>query len=288
MFLVSGITGRVGGATAERLLAGGRVVRALVRDPAKAAEWGKRGVELHQGNFGDPAALAAALDGVEGAFVMVPPILAPQPGFPEARAVVDSLTRALRQAPPPRVVALSSFGSQQPSGLGLITPTHLMETALAPLPVPVAFVRPGGFMENYTHAFQQAAATGSFDNFLDPTARPVPTTATADIGAEVAELLTGGAWSGTRVIELGTRHSPDDVARAMAQVLGKPVQARAVPRRDWPTVMQHMGLPAGGTEQYEQMMDGINSGWIDFGVPGTEAVAGRTTLAEFFATVKTS
>ena len=37
MFLVMGITGNVGGATARHLLAHGKTVRALVRDRAKAA-----------------------------------------------------------------------------------------------------------------------------------------------------------------------------------------------------------------------------------------------------------
>ena len=46
MFLVMGITGKVGGATAEHLLAHGRQVRALVRNLEKAANWANRGVEL--------------------------------------------------------------------------------------------------------------------------------------------------------------------------------------------------------------------------------------------------
>lgn len=36
MFLVTGITGKVGGATAKRLLAQGKEVRALVRNREKA------------------------------------------------------------------------------------------------------------------------------------------------------------------------------------------------------------------------------------------------------------
>ena len=39
MFLVMGITGKVGGATAEHLLAQGKKVRALVRNREKAANW---------------------------------------------------------------------------------------------------------------------------------------------------------------------------------------------------------------------------------------------------------
>jgi nucleoside-diphosphate-sugar epimerase len=40
-----GITGKVGGATAEHLLAHGKEVRALVRNREKAANWANQGVE---------------------------------------------------------------------------------------------------------------------------------------------------------------------------------------------------------------------------------------------------
>ena len=43
MFLVMGITGKVGGATAEHLLAHGKKVRALVRNREKAAKLGEPG-----------------------------------------------------------------------------------------------------------------------------------------------------------------------------------------------------------------------------------------------------
>ena len=76
---------------------------------------------------------------------MMPPILAPSPGFPEARAVIASFQEALRRTPPPRLVLLSSIGSEQTSGLGLITTTHLMEEALGDLPFPTAFIRAGAF-----------------------------------------------------------------------------------------------------------------------------------------------
>ncbi len=39
MFLVMGITGKVGGATAEQQLTHGKKVRALVRNREKAASW---------------------------------------------------------------------------------------------------------------------------------------------------------------------------------------------------------------------------------------------------------
>lgn len=287
MFFIAGITGHVGGAAARRLLGQGRSVRALARDPQKASAWSRQGVEVRQGNFNDPAALADALEGVEGAFLMIPPTLTPSPGFAEAKATIASYREALRQAPPPRLVLLSSIGSEQKSGVGLITSTHLMEQALADLPFPTALVRAGSFMENYAYGLKQAEATGFFDVFLNPTARKVPMIATQDIGAEVARLLIAG-WSGKKIVEIGTPISADDLARALSQVLGRTVQARSIPREQWAATMAYQGVPAGASGPYKEMVEGINSGWIDFGVPGAERVPGTLTPVEFFAAAKSS
>jgi len=285
-FLVAGITGNVGGATARHLLQAGHKVRGLVRNPQKAEKWAKQGVEIIQGDFGDSADVAEALQGVEGAYLMLPPFFTPSPGFPEAQTLVDSFVEALRKAPPPRLVALSSVGSEKTGGLGLITSTHLLEQGLGDLPFPTAFVRAGSFFENYAYAVK-AAASGWFDSFLAPPDRAFPMVATEDIGTEVARLLTG-SWSGKKIIELGSRLSADDVAKALGGVLGQPVQARAIPRDQWAAVLEAQGMPPAFIAPYLEMEDGLNSGWIDFGVAGTEPVAGTVTLAEFFARVKNS
>lgn len=281
LFFVSGITGHVGGAAAERLLSQGHTVRTIARTPEKAAQWAQRGVDVRAGDVNDSAVVAAALQGVDGAFVMVPPNVTPAPGYPESVAVIASLRKALGTVAPARVVALSSIGSEKTSGLGLITATHLLEEALADLPVPVAFVRAGSFFENYAGSLAGAAATGVFYTFYAPVDRPVPMIATEDIGNEVAKLLTGD-WTGKKIVELGSPLSGENVANAMSQALGKPINAQAIPREQWAATLESFGLPHGSTWAYEEMMDGVNSGWIDFGVAGTERVAGTRTAAEFF------
>ena len=282
MFFVSGITGQVGGAAARRLLEEGHTLRTLARDPQKAAEWSQKGVEVRQGDLQNAIAVADALNDVEGAFLMIPPTLAPAPGYPEAKAVIASFQEALRLSPPPRMVLLSSVGSQQRSGLGNITGTHLMEEALGDLPFPTAFVRAGSFLENYVSGLGAASATGVFYSFLQPVDRTFPMVGTADIGAEIARLLADG-WEGKKVVELGSPVSPNDLARAMGEVLGKPVTAQAIPRERWASTLETFGMPAGSTGAFEEMEESFNSGWIAFGIPGTEPVAGTISPAEVFA-----
>ena len=97
MFLVMGITGKVGGATAEQLLAHGKQVRALVRNREKASSWANQGVELFDGDWNDSAAIERALRGVEGAFVMLPAVWAPSRDYQEAKGVIKDYVEGSHQ-----------------------------------------------------------------------------------------------------------------------------------------------------------------------------------------------
>jgi uncharacterized protein YbjT (DUF2867 family) len=282
MYLVMGITGKVGGATARRLIKQGKQVRALVRNREKAAKWADEGVELVDGDWNDAAAITAALKGVEGAFVMLPAVWAPSPDFREAWGVIANYVEALTRVVPPRVVALSSTGAHRTSGVGMITALSLLEQGLRSLPSPVAFVRAGGFFENFLFGLQ-AAQGGTLPVFYNPTNRKSMMVASDDIGAEVATLLTGPAWSGHRVIELGSMVSADEVAAQLGEVLKLDVKAFAIPRAGWAEAFEQFGIPKGHTGPAEEMYEGINAGWMGLGIAGTEHVEGTTSARDVFA-----
>ncbi|MDQ0621969.1 NmrA family NAD(P)-binding protein [Paraburkholderia graminis] len=282
MFLLMGITGRVGGATAQHLLAQGKKVRALVRNREKATNWADQGVELVDGDWNDAAAVERALEGVEGAFVMLPAVWAPSPDFREAKSVIANYVEALARAVPPRVVVLSSMGANRTSGLGMITALSLLEEGLRHLTLPIAYVRAGGFFENFLYGLH-VAQDGTLPVYYEPTSGKSTMVATDDIGAEVATLLTGPAWSGHRVVELGSMVSADEVAAQLGEVLQRDVKAFAVPRAGWAAAFEQFGIPKGHTGPAEAMFDAVNAGWMDLGVAGTEHVAGTTSPRDVFA-----
>ena len=107
--------------------------------------------------------------------------------------------------------------------------------------------------------------------------------ATNDIGAEVASLLTGPAWSRHRVIELGSMVTADEVAEHLDEVLNLDVKAFAVPRAGWAKAFEQFGIPKGRTGPAEEMFEAVNAGWMDLGVEGTEHVAGTTSARDVFA-----
>jgi NAD(P)H dehydrogenase (quinone) len=277
MFAVMGITGNVGGAVADTLLQHGKEVRGIVRDAAKARAWQDKGVEIVTPNYGDH--LAAALSGVEGVFVMIPPNMVPEPGFPDSVVRIAAIKKAIFAAKPPRAVFLSSWGSEKTSGIGLIAPNRILEQELGETGVPSAFLRPAWFMENLVYSLSAARSTGNYFSFYQPLERPYAMVATKDVGRIGAQTLLQ-EWQGNRVIEIPgpISYSSKDAAAALGTAIGRSIAAVAVPRDSWVDTLAQNGMPADRSGAYIEMVDSLNSGWIDFGVPGTEQFKGTTDL----------
>ena len=276
MYAITGITGQVGSAVAHALLAQGHAVRAVVRSPEKADAWKARGCEIAIADINDVAALTEAFRGVEGVFVLLPPIFDPSPGFTEGKAMLASLHGALDLARPPRIVCLSTIGAQatQPNLLNVL---GMMETCFAELASPVTFLRAGWFMENALWDVPAARDEGMLRSFLQPLDKPVPMVATRDVGVFAAELLLQ-TWSGTRVVELEgpQRIAPNQLAAAFAKALGHPVKAEVVPRDTWIDLFTRQGMK--NPTPRAQMIDGFNEGWIRFASDDANVRKGSTTL----------
>lgn len=278
-----GITGNVGGAVAENLLAAGQAVGGVVRNPETAKAWAGRGVELVQSAYDDAAGLTKAFTGAEGIFAMIPPDFAPAPGLPDQKRTIAAISKALEQAKPGKAVFLSSIGAEQPSGLGLITSTHLLEEATRTLPIPVAYLRAGSFMENWLAALDHIRATGEMPFFYAPLERKFPLVATQDIGLAGARVLQE-SWNGERVLEVnGPKGGTDlhETATAFGRALGREVKAVQLPEAAWQGVLESIGMPADRTGLYIEMVKSFNSGWIHFGNPGAEEFHGPTTIETF-------
>ena len=281
MFAVTGATGKVGGATARALLAAGKSVRVVVRDRAKGEEWLRLGCEVVVADSGNAAELAQAFNGVEAAFVMLPPVFDPSPGFAEARGLIAALRAALAQARPAKVAVLSTIGAEaaQPN---LLNQLGLLERSFADLPMPVTFLRAAWFMENAAWDVEPARNTGVIPSYLQPLDKPFPMIAAVDVGRTAAELLLEDC-SGHRVVELeGSRRvSPNDIAEAFAKALGWPVKPEIVARDNWEALFRAQGMQHPAPRM--QMLDGFNAGWIDFAQRGANARKGSISIGQAIA-----
>jgi uncharacterized protein YbjT (DUF2867 family) len=272
MFVITGTTGQVGGAVARTLLAAKQPMRAVVRDSAKAKPWAERGCDIAIAELTDVAAMTAAFKGADGVFILMPSNFDPEPGFPDARKLDAAITAALVAARPSKVVCLSTIGAQATEA-NLLNRLGMMEREFAPLPMPVAFLRAGWFMENAKWDVAPARETGMIRSFLQPLDKPVPMIATVDVGRVATDMLREplgqGIWAqglsnGRRIVELeGPRRvTPNDLAAAFTRALGRPVKIETVPRGTWADLFTAQGMKH--PTPRIRMLDGFNEGWIAF------------------------
>ena len=277
MYAVTGITGQVGGHVARALLKAGQSVRAIVRSSQKRSVWEARGCDVAVADMADARALAAAFRGTLGAFLLLPPNFDPFPGFPEARAVIAAIRSAVESGRPERVVCISTIGAQAKQE-NLLTQLTLLEQALSDAPVPVTFLRPAWFMENSSSDVASAKDHGVVPSFLHPLDRPVPMVSAADVGNVAAELLRQ-TWTGNRIVELEgpQRVSPNEIAAALAELLGRAVRAEIVPRDTWAAAFASQGMK--NSTPRIRMLDGFNEGWIEFEGGASGSRKGTVQLA---------
>ena len=281
MFLVTGVTGKVGGATARHLLAHGERVRALVRSREKAADWMDQGVELVDGDWNDTAAIERALDGVDGAFVMLPAVWAPSPDFQEAKGVIANYVEAFTKA---RVTAdrRALVDGREPDQRAgddhrpVVAGARLSQTDIAD---------------------RLRARRRVFENFLSgctsPRATRCPSTQPdqpeIDHGRDERHRCRGGDAAdragvvGASGHRTGSMVSADEVAAQLGDVMRREVKAFAIPRAEWLAAFEQFGIPKGQTGPAEAMFEAVNAGWMDLGVAGTEYVASTTLPRDVFA-----
>jgi NAD(P)H dehydrogenase (quinone) len=281
MYVITGITGKVGGELARTLLAAGQPVRAVVRDATKGQQWAALGCEVALAEMEDAAALADAFTGATAAFILPPSEFDPEPGYPEAREVINSVVAALRAAKPGRVLCLSTIGADAARD-NLLSQRGLLEAALRELQIPLTILRAAWFIDNAAWDVATARDSGLIHSYLQPTDKPFPMVAAQDVGRVAAQLIQDD-WTGVRVIELEgpCRITPDDLADAFARALGKPVRAVAVPRESWAPLFRSQGMR--NPEPRMRMLDGFNEGWIDFADRGRKALKGPTSAVAAIA-----
>jgi NAD(P)H dehydrogenase (quinone) len=286
MYTITGITGKVGGTLARTLLAAGQPVRGVVRDARKGEAWASRGCEVAVAEMEDASALAKAFSGATAVFILPPSEFDPEPGYPEAQAVIDSAVEALTAAKPAKVLCLSTIGADAVHD-NLLSQRTMLEAALRALPPQLTILRPAWFIDNVAWDLASARETGVIHSFLQPTDKAFPMVAAEDVGRVAAELIQAD-WTGVRVVELeGPRRlAPNDLADAFASAMGKPVRAVPVPRDSWDGLFRSQGMS--NPEPRMRMLNGFNEGWIDFQDDGRRAIKGRTDAIAVIAALVAS
>src|SRR5688572_14400888 len=91
MFVITGATGRTGSVAAAALLSAGERVRVVVRDAAKAERLKALGAEVFVGDLADQDAMARAVRGAQGVFLLSPPDVRSQDFVAERKRLTQRL-----------------------------------------------------------------------------------------------------------------------------------------------------------------------------------------------------
>ena len=135
MYLVIGASGNVGREVTRLLAQAGAQVRALTRDPGRAAF--PAGVEVVRGDLADAQSLESAMKGASGVYSL----MRPDP------AVARNLAAAAASQRPDRVVMLTSLAAEG-DGTALALAHHAAELAIEDTGIPWSFLRPTNFATN--------------------------------------------------------------------------------------------------------------------------------------------
>jgi NAD(P)H dehydrogenase (quinone) len=288
MLVIFGATGNIGGAAAQELRRRDRKVRVALRDVAKGKSLAELGCDIVGSDLCDTSSVARAIDGAEGVLVIVP--LAPTAQDPLADAVqlIESAARAISAAKPGRVVVISDYGAHVPANTGITMIFHRLEQRFGALPVPMTFLRSAEHMHNWLRYVRSAREHGLLPSLHQPVDRLFPSVDAADVGRVAADLLAADNGqerrSSPRVVHVeGPRRiSAQDVAQALAKLVGRDVMAEAFPRDRWLAALRGGGLGERYAQLIAELQDAHNAGLID-SEAGGEVVHGSTELADALA-----
>jgi uncharacterized protein YbjT (DUF2867 family) len=216
MILVTGATGKVGAQVVAQLAAAGAPVRALARDPEKAAWLNRPGVEVARGDLLDPDSLRAAMVGVRKVFLLCP--VDPAQVELEANAVDAALAAHVEH-----LVKLSALNASHESSAALLHWHFETEQRIRRERLPYTILRPNMFMQEVLRHAPAIRAEGAFS--LPLGRARLSLVDIRDIAEVAARVLTEGGHHG-RVYELTGPEALgfDEVAAAIAAATGRPVR----------------------------------------------------------------
>ncbi len=212
--LLFGATGRIGPYAARALVDRGVAVRALVRDPDRAAGILPPGIELVSGDFGDDTSVDRALDEVDSVLLLTP-------HGPDAAATQLRLLSRVRRAGP-RVVKISGTSSLiTPDGPDAGRQHWQVEQELAASGLGYVILRPNAFMQTLLPPV--AAMLQAKGVILNPLGSAgISLIDCADIGDAAAEVLTDAGHDGTTYVLTGpVAPTYADIAATIEAITGR-------------------------------------------------------------------
>ena len=271
LVLVTGATGRQGGAVARNLLRRGFRVRALTRDPQNpsASSLAERGAEVVRGDLEDRSTVDLALEGVYGVFSVQNPREAGMEGeIRQGKILAD----AAKAAGVEHFVHSSMGSAHRVKGIPTFESKWEVEEHIRGTGLPYTILRPVFFMQNWEMMRDQILA-GTLAQPLDPD-KPLQQISTEDVGVFAAMAFDDPErWIGREMDIAGDELTMVQTAQTFGRVIGREMGYYQIP---WEQFREAMG----------EVVTVLNRWFNDVGFEADIAAAreehqGLTTLEQY-------
>jgi uncharacterized protein YbjT (DUF2867 family) len=243
MIVITAPTGLIGRQVLENVLDADVPIRVIARDPSRLSPRVRERVRVVAGSHRDRDVVEEAFAGADRVFWLVP-------ADRRAESVEDAYVGFSRPACEAfahhgvkRVVGISALGRGVAGNAGHVTASLAMDDLIASTGVHYRALTMPSFMDNVLRQVDLIRDRGLL---LSPTAGDLkaPTCATRDIAAVAARLLLDDTWTGQGAVPvLGPEDlSFEDMARIIAEVLGRPVRFERVPTEAFRATLTANGL----------------------------------------------
>lgn len=237
MIAVTGATGQLGALAVEALLktVNASEIVAIVRNPAKADALAQKGVVVRQADYGDQAALTAALTGVEKLLLVSSSEVGQRAA--QHRNVINAA-----KAAGVKFIAYTSLLHADKSPLGLHVEHVETENMLADSGIPYALLRNGWYTENYLASAPAALAHGVFIGAAGE--GKIASATRADYAAAAARVISTDGHAG-KVYELAgdIAWTLSELAAELSKQSGKPVVYQNMSEAEFAGALKGVGLP---------------------------------------------
>lgn len=235
--LVTGATGKTGGAVVTRLLAKGVRVRAMVRRrDARSEALEAHGAEIAVADIFDPDQLIAAMRGAKRAYY-VPPM------HPYAIQSAAAFAAAAREAKLEAIVQMGQWLSHRNHPAIMTRQTWLMDQMFAELRgIAHTILNPGMFADNFLRTIDFATLLGVFP-VLSGEGMAAPVSNEDIARTAIAVLMAPDLHDGKTYRPTGPKLlSGRDMAAAVAKVTGRRVRAIDLPFGMFSKVARRQGV----------------------------------------------
>lgn len=219
--IVTGSLGNVSKPLTEALLQLGHQVTVISHSADKQGAISALGATAAIGSVTDADFLISVFAGADAVYCMVPPHFTAPDNRAYYRSIGAAYAQAIQATGVSRVVHLSTWGADLPSGTGLIVGSHDIEGLLNQLPnVCVTHLRAGYIYYNLLHYQGMIKAAG----FMGATFGGddlLPLVAPVDIAVAAAQELTQATGPRVRYVASDER-TPTEVARVLGEAIGRP------------------------------------------------------------------